>query len=292
MSGCSIFCSGNQPSIPQGVAGKDGKNAFSFTTTSFQMPIVGGNVTITVRNTGQFSNDFAGVGSIVFIPTAGYFEVVSKTGNNQITVENLGYSANAAPTTVIAQGQLVQPSGLKGVQGIQGLSGTNGIARLYSNQVNTSNAFMGGKIVLFTYSLLANELINDGDEVHIKMNVYYDKNQQNINIFTSADIVTVDFDGNVVQNDGLFNGFLMLEGHKGTNAFSKISIRIIKTSVSTVRIIMTYDSRLTGDAQDLDIFEDMTSLDFTSAIPIEIGVNQSTGNSIVFRSVTIDKIKA
>jgi hypothetical protein len=129
-------CGSCQPIIPSGINGVDGINAFNFTTASFTMPAVNSNVTVNVKATNPFKNSWFAVGQVVFIETAGYFQVVSIAGSNQVTLENLGYSdANftpAAPATTIASNVKVSPAGLKGSTGSTGGTGTNGTTRIVS----------------------------------------------------------------------------------------------------------------------------------------------------------------
>jgi len=127
-------CGGCQPIIPSGLNGVDGINAFNFTTASFTMPAVNSNVTVNVKATNPFKNSWFAVDQVVFIETAGYFQVVSIAGSNQVTLENLGYSdANftpAAPATTIASNVKVSPAGLQGAAGASGSAGANGTTRV------------------------------------------------------------------------------------------------------------------------------------------------------------------
>ena len=158
--------------MPTGQNGVNGKNAYTFTTASFIMPAVNSNVTVDVRNTGVFTNAWASVGSNVFIQTAGTFRVIALVGTNQLTLENLGYSLNAAPTTIIASGVLVQPSGEIGQQGIAGGAGVDGTSVLYwignddfGDSIATTNSYAD---FFASYTLPANELSTDGDELEIR----------------------------------------------------------------------------------------------------------------------------
>jgi hypothetical protein len=106
------------PTGATGSAGSDGTDGLdSFTTTSaqFTQPASGSNVAITVAESGWMS-----VGQVIFIQSAGYFTVVSKASSTAVTIQNLGYTGNAAATTVIASGSQVSPGGLRGAAGVDG----------------------------------------------------------------------------------------------------------------------------------------------------------------------------
>lgn len=102
-----------------GTNGTNGINAFTDTTADFTQPAVGANVTISVGTSA-----WAVVGQDIFVEGGGYYLVISKPTAASITVENLGYDANSAPTTIIASGSHVGPAGEKGATGATGSSGT------------------------------------------------------------------------------------------------------------------------------------------------------------------------
>lgn len=92
-----------------GSTGSDGVSSFAYTTASFTMPAELANVTVAVTN-----SSWAVVGQIVFVQNAGYFSVSSKPTLQSITLTNLGYTDNAAPSTVIALLQQIGPAGVEG----------------------------------------------------------------------------------------------------------------------------------------------------------------------------------
>lgn len=109
------------PQGPAGTPGADGtsgENAHSSTTGGFTVPAVAGNVTIAADHSGWMIP-----GQIVYVGNAGYYSVQSATGIS-ISLQNLGYMGNAAPTTVVASGQTISPGGLAGPAGT--LSGAAG----------------------------------------------------------------------------------------------------------------------------------------------------------------------
>jgi hypothetical protein len=106
-------------SIPQGVDGAAGQNAYTTTTAQFTVPNIGANVTITVGN-----SDWTVPGQIIFIQDAGSYEVIDKPSSTQITVKNSGNQGNAAPATVIATGRAIAPGGATGLAGTSGYTTT------------------------------------------------------------------------------------------------------------------------------------------------------------------------
>lgn len=87
------------------------------------MPAVGADVTVEVA-----LSSWASIGQVVHISTAGYFTVQSKPDSTHISVRNLGYTGNAAPTTVIATSQSVSPGGLIGATGAAGAGTLNALS--------------------------------------------------------------------------------------------------------------------------------------------------------------------
>lgn len=145
------------PQGEQGEPGEDGctgTNAYTNTTQDFVVPAVNDDVTIDV---GQSA--WAGIGQVVHIESAGYYEVLSRPSTTQIQVENLGYDGNAAPTTNIVAGVRVTAGGLQGPDGsIPGgaLLAVNNLSDLVSASAARTN--LGGTTVganLFTQTNVA-----------------------------------------------------------------------------------------------------------------------------------------
>jgi hypothetical protein len=83
---------------------------FTTTTSSFTMPAIDSNVTISVGNSNA-------VGDYLYIENAGFFQLVTRVSSTSISVTNLGYSVNASPTTNISTGKRVVNSGIGGGDG-------------------------------------------------------------------------------------------------------------------------------------------------------------------------------
>lgn len=108
-----------------GTDGANGLSAFTLTTANFTMPAELANVTVSVQSSSQFA-----VGMLVFISTAGTFQVVSAPTSTSIQLTNLEdtanglYAENATPGAVIASGQTLTPTGKQGNDGNDPAGGT------------------------------------------------------------------------------------------------------------------------------------------------------------------------
>jgi hypothetical protein len=116
---CCPTC--NNPVVQQvpGPTGNNGINAFTTTTLGFTMPAISSQVVVNVQNSSSFQ-----VGQVVFIPSAGYFQIFSKPNGAQLSLTNLGYSGNAISGTAIGTAIGVSPAGLIGPTGPAGSSVT------------------------------------------------------------------------------------------------------------------------------------------------------------------------
>lgn len=92
-----------------GVDGAAGSSAFTTTTASFIQPAVAATVVVAVASTAWMA-----VGQIVFVQNGGHYQVTAIGSSISVTLSNLGYTGNAAPTTVIATAGKVSPSGAQG----------------------------------------------------------------------------------------------------------------------------------------------------------------------------------
>lgn len=95
-------------------------------SAGFTMPAAAADVTISVGDSSWMSPT-----QVVYVQTAGYFEVQSLPDSTSAIIRNLGYSGNASAGTAIANGQGVSPGGLIGATGATGassLSGASGIS--------------------------------------------------------------------------------------------------------------------------------------------------------------------
>lgn len=272
--------------MPSASNGKDGKNTYSFLTAGFTMPAVNANVTVTVQNTGQFTNQWAGVGGVLYIPTAGYFLVIGITGTNQITLQNLGYPSNAAPTTSIVSGLLVQVAGIRGETGT-GTVGADGTTNLHTVVNITKTATISTEVTMDTYSLPANTLVNDGDSLVINGMVLLDQAPP----LAGFNLVRVSFASNslffVQDPNPIFHWFVLFNPLVN----SSFEIRVIKTSATTASVVLK--NRSNSGANTLaDYYGTLTGLDFTIINAITTSIFQVDPSSIFINAITIDKISA
>ena len=100
------------------VNGLDGINAQALTTASFTQPAVNSTVAIALTSSAPFP-----VGSYCYFTDGtniGWYKVTAYGSPTAITIENLGLGGSAIPTTTMAAGGTIVPSGREGVIGISG----------------------------------------------------------------------------------------------------------------------------------------------------------------------------
>lgn len=93
---CNILCASEVPSISCLTS-----YMWEALETDFTVPGIGGTADIAVCNSDQYA-----VGACVWIYGAGVFEITAKPNSTSIRVLNNGAFGNAAPTSVIGQGNV------------------------------------------------------------------------------------------------------------------------------------------------------------------------------------------
>ena len=106
-----------------GSNGTNGANSFSTTSAGYTQPAVGATVSVTV-----VSSAFAIIGADAYVENGGYYLVTAIADSTHVTLQNRGYTGNAAPTTVIGSGQRISLAGVRGVAGAAGPATLNGIS--------------------------------------------------------------------------------------------------------------------------------------------------------------------
>lgn len=107
----------------QGPPGPSGGTTVATTTAAnFTQPAVNANVSVSLTSAAGISP-----GLILYIQTGGYYSTVSVAGN-VATLQNLGYTGNAAPGATINSPANVGGTGPQGVPGPAGPQGAQGVA--------------------------------------------------------------------------------------------------------------------------------------------------------------------
>jgi hypothetical protein len=278
MSGTT--CGTCQRKIPTSPAGLPGKNAYTFLTASFTMPAAAASVTVTVSNAGQFGNRWAVVGQIVFIQGAGFFEVAAIVGTNQLTVTNLGYVGNAAPTSTIGSGGYISPAGPIGATGVAGSNGVNGTARLYELLTTQTTASLSPFQTLASYSVPADTLVNDGDALVINAWMV----QSAAVTFPNFPLRRITFAGTSLTLSGGLEPFIV----SANPAQYVLTVELIKVTSATALARVRVDGNLSSPAIQYSV--SLTGLNFTISNQILLSITQFVASGTELRSFTIDKI--
>jgi hypothetical protein len=288
-------CGGCQPIIPSGLNGVDGINAFNFTTASFTMPAVNSNVTVNVKATNPFKNSWFAVGQVVFIETAGYFQVVSITGSNQVTLKNLGYSdANftpAAPATTIASNVKVSPAGLQGAAGSSGGAGANGTTRVaYSldDILSGSGGVVSSKTFITQTILAADMPQTEGSSLVLTFNVRTENAD-----FTEFRNVGVTFGGQVcILGTGSPANRVPISGAQFFE--SQVKVEVIRGSNATVGYARASLCEIDFGSGPICYNESnpLSGLNFGITNDFVIFGRQNQDDTFTFSLLTVDKITA
>lgn len=288
------ICGGcQQPIIPTGINGVDGINAFNFTTASFTMPAVGSNVPVTVKSINPFKNSWFAIGQIVFIETAGYFQVVSTSGSNQVNLKNLGYSdINFTPAPdglTIAPNAKVSPAGLQGQAGGTGGAGANGTTRI---------AYLSGPILsgigspktFITQTITAGNMPQtEGSSLLLTFNVKTDTYPPlrdalksrliGIRFGNQECIIGMDSNNLLPISVGKYEAQFKVEiirGNNATVAYARVSVYGIEM---TENLAICYNES-----------NPLTGLNFGNSNDFVIRGFQQAPDTFIFTTLTVDKI--
>lgn len=125
----------------QGPSGASGGTSYTNTTANFTQPAVSATVSVQMGSTAWMTAN-----EIVYVAGGGYYQISSVTDATHAVLTNLGYTGNAAPTTVINSGALVGPSGIKGADGTNGTNGTNGVDSFTTTAANFTQPASGSTV--------------------------------------------------------------------------------------------------------------------------------------------------
>lgn len=133
------------PAGAAGAAGVDGIDAYSTTTASFVVPVIGNSVTIAVSESA-----WMGVNQVIYIVAAGYYEVQSTPTATSISAKNLGYTGNVAATNTVTSSKKVSPGGLVGPALAGGLLAANNLSDVAAAATSRNNLGLGSAALLTT----------------------------------------------------------------------------------------------------------------------------------------------
>ena len=125
--------------IPTGATGTLGASAFTTTTVSFTQSVISSTVSVSVVNTSWMV-----VGQILFVATAGFYQVSSITDSTTVILNNLGYPGSAIAGTIITSPNGITPGGLIGATGATGsVSSVSFLTFNYAAIPTTSTSQLG-----------------------------------------------------------------------------------------------------------------------------------------------------
>jgi len=228
-SGAQVSAAG--PMGPTGAAGA-GLSAYDALSASFVMPAMNVAVPIQIANTA-----WMGMGQVIYIASAGHFQVTSITNATNVSVTNLGYPGAVAPGTTIASGSHVGPAGPIGPQGAGG-PGLNAFTTLTTSfiQPAVSSPVI---IVVGTTAWMA-----QGQGIYIAGGGYY--SVVSVGDLTHVIITNSGTQGNAtVGATVLAGGVVTPAGQPGTvgaNAFTLTSASFAVPAIGSNITVSVYDT--------------------------------------------------
>lgn len=285
-------CGGCQPKIPQGLPGTNGKNAFGITVASFTMPSVppgspSGSeyVLIVVSSTGQFTNQWAIPGQFVYVEGAGHFQVVSISGNNGITIRNLGYTGNATPGVTIPSGAKVSPAGERGADGVSP-SYFSFFETIYSD-TSVSNTENLSATIIKDCIIQPNSLQLDGDALEIMFQV----SQSNTPFMITFDYIRLAFGSTqMFPTLGILPANSFILPNKGTAQFN---VKFVRTGTSTAKVYYEVSGSCIGISESAGMpianSYDVSGIDFTVSNLLQLSTTQTVANAISCAGLFVNK---
>lgn len=261
--------------------GNDGYNAYTVTTASYVQPAVNTNVTISVSNNDQFTGKWAIAGQTIFVESGGYYIVVSSTSTSITMKYEADYatynqSLTAAAATV-ATNKKVSPAGKKGQDGTNGVDGS-GVLYSYVSTTGTGNDASTGESSLGSYTVTANELGTNGDELDI--DVYYTYSQ------SDRVVMRYKFGGSTVYS---YEEVLSMASNNSVN------IKISRISASTQLLTITKLTANNGRTYSsilIDSANLSATLSNSNLFEITADNQVSGANQVVLKKLVIKKYSA
>ena len=281
----NLGCGGcDEITLPLGQDGNDGKNAFTITTSIFSQPAVGSPIPINVSNIGQFTNQWASPGQIIYIKDSsgngGWYSVVSITGETSITINNLDYPGSTQVGLPINSSASVSPSGPRGAAGTaggagtagqpgsQGLPGINGTTLLRSVLGVTNTTATYANVATIT-AFAANELCpQNGNKSTLEATVYMyssDSASGNIRLLLNGVSITQALVDVGVLSEPTFSNYIGSGDDLGGSGVIKVDIYRRSSTVASVTV---FKSDI--DGKTLSYNSGNFTTDFASAITLQI----------------------
>jgi hypothetical protein len=271
-SGATVSAAG--PVGAAGAAGTPGAalSAYDALASSFVMPAASANVTITIANTA-----WMGVGQVIYIASAGYFQVASISSATQASVTNLNYPGNASAGGTIALGSKVSAGGLIGATGSGG-AGKNAFTNLAANfaqpAVNSTVSINVGTTAWMAV----------GQVIFVQGGGYYSVNS--ITDLTDAVVTNLGYAGNAAPGATVTSGSTIavtpggLVGQAGADAFTTTTASFIQPAVSGTVTVSVGNTSWMAQGQNLYIpsagyYSVSVVIDSTHVVLSNLGVSGS-----------------
>ena len=217
---------------PGGIAGPSstgtpGANAYDATSASFTMPAVAASANVTIGNTAWLST-----GQVIYITSAGYFQVASILSPTVFSATALNYPGNATVGATIASGVHVSPGGLIGPAGAGG-AGLNAFTTLSASFTQPAASATVSINVGTTAWMVV------GQAVFILGGGYY--TVASVTDINHAVVTNLGYSGNAAPGATVASGGGVvpsgLNGQAGTSAFTTTTANFtMPTSGSTVTV--------------------------------------------------------
>jgi hypothetical protein len=280
-SGATVSAAG--PAGAAGAAGAPGAalSAYDALSAAFTMPAAAANVTISIANTA-----WMGVGQVIYIASAGYFQVASITSTTQVAVTNLNYPGNASAGGTIVSGSKVSAGGLIGATGSGG-AGKNAFTNLAANftqpAVNSTVSINVGSTAWMAV----------GQVIFVQGGGYY--SVASITDLTDAVVTNLGYTGNATPGATVSGGSTVavtpggVAGSAGANAFTITSTSFTMPAATSPVTVTVGSTVWMAQGQNLYVagagyFSVSVITDATHVVLINSGAPGNIGSGTVIAS--------